>query len=675
MKAFSKNVIKGIIICVLITLITIQITDATPQISKYSPITFLKICFVKSNGSHECTWRFVDLNENNLTIALPQGVKLVKISLASISPFYIKDIIDEIGMSILHSKYYEGRVSSFLKYAYINLTGLNLKHIKVIIGKGFPLPLIFGMKISSSSKQNKFVLKGNSKTICKVNSLGAIVNIASFPEGRVSLQAPFYFLVKENSTYVTIPGIGNEIVNVKTYIVYGSNFTIINNDNKEAIVLLNFTEIRIVPMNYNVKSNCIEINLFDKSWYVIFSLPDFVNVTSINGGIILKRDFILHKLIPENYFIIKPLSNIIHLNLEIAPISFTLSNQFNSKIPNTLLKITLPNGISILQYGAVRLIQLPPPYYFLLDVIIDGVRVISYNVTNIPKYADIKIKLGVLRVYVLSYDGKPIPNATVSIYSFTTYSYQKTLTNNEGIATFENLILNHNYSLIIVYHNVEVYRSVIVLNKLNEIKYLTTRVGRVNLLVKDQRGRVLNGVNVTLFLKPNIIVHNKVKEGIVNLGLLPFAKYRVQVTYKGLTLYRGFINIDSPGTYNICINDYKITLLLKDLLGAPLTGIKVELIINGTIFEGISDDSGFVQFDFLPKGIYTLKIVMGSHEIIRKVNIDSDRYLEIKVPYVLMFGILVSEALFFLIITIMITAFCGIVFLKVKGRREVVVIK
>jgi len=642
-------------------------------------LSYIRVDIVREDNTRMVKW--VRIEEGLITISLPQDTKHLFLVLDQATPYALYSITDSSGIDLTQDVRYHGIGYITPKYAFINLTKAKLSEVIVKIVKSRSFPLIYEIEKHNSANLGEVAIPPKSSRKLSfdiMNCIGAMLNLVMLSDSQILLNCSSVNLIDFELKTLEIPGIGSKEVKLVKYIVFDTHVEIMNLGKIDAIALVNITPILITQVDYYVYGeNMLIVN--SSTRVIMLSLPYFAELHSIKNGITSRRDPLFSKPLPNGFYAIEVKRMPLEINVEFRGETLFVRDVEGKPVRRATLRLTYPNDkVKYVECGGQVTVNHGLVPYVLIDVFMEGFKISSFNLTSFPDKVDLCSAVSPLIVYVVDDKGRPLPNASVQLFSYLSYDLLSTVTDEDGKAMFDDIPLHYNYTLIVKFKDKEVSRLTFQLET-REIKVIPCNIGRVTFVICNQRNQRVSNINLQIFYEESKVINLTINEsGESREILLPFSKYRVKAFSHSLCVYEGELFVSRSGKYVLVIESYKLVIKVKDALGTPLKGAVIALVLTEREHEEIdiktTDHNGVVVFYNLPKNSYVIEVKLGWVKKSTNVELNGDTYLEFNLPV-----IRVTDTLYLpsdgviITVSVVIISLVIIVVVKIKKRNIVII--
>ena len=669
---------SALLITTLLITLAVCLGDTIVSSKEYIILSYIRIDIIHENG--KCITKWVKVEEGAVRISVPQGSRYLFLSLDQATPFAFLSITDPLGVDVTQDVKYYGVSYITPKYAFVNLSKARLSEVTLKVVKSKSFPLIYELKTHDSASLGEIAIppKGSKEfSINITNCVGVVLNLVMLSEGQIFLNCSSVNLVDFEFKTLEIPGIGIKNVKLFRYIIFDKYVRVVNLGNNDVIALVNMTPILITDVNYYAYRDLIVVNNSSLK-AIMLNLPDFAEVIDVESGVVERYDPIFNKPLPPKLYTVYVKRVPLEVKVKFKERLLIVSNVEDRPIQKATLKLIYPSGeVKYVECKGQVAIDYELVPYVLVDVFMSGFRVSSFNLTSFPNEIVLHSQVSPLTVYCVDDKGEPLPNAQVKLFSYLSYQFLTRTTNEEGKAVFHDVPLHYNYTLIVKFRDQEVSRLTFQLET-REVKVVPCNVGRINLVVCDQKNRRIGRVVLEIMSNQAKIAELTTDErGRTITLLLPFSKYEVRVLSHFLCLYEGELRVYKSGTYVIVVKSYKLVMKVKDVLGTPLSNATVSLMLANEgrkVDTKFTDYNGIVMFFNLPGESYSVKVKVGNVESDLSLKLKEDTYIEVR-----LFVIQVAKTVYLplegiiVIISIVTLLLIMVAIIKIKKRNIVII--
>ncbi len=595
-------------------------------------LAYMRVDIVLGNGT---ITRHVRLEEGALALNIPPGAECVFLTLDQVSPYVLLGLEAPGGADLTQRP--EGPMGYVTpKYAFVNLTEAGLTRLLVRVARGESEPFIAKLSLGRSACLGEVVLQpGESKVVAVEGeaAAGIVLRLALLVGELPRVSARAVNLVSLRRASLAIPSVGERDVVVAEYVIYSREARLVNVGDSSLVAVINATPILLGEAHYRVEGSSVIVSA---SGTLLVNFPDSVTVVGVEGGELMRRDPILGMPLPPRVVAAKAERPPLVLRVELAPVAVKAVDAEGRELSDVALMVVWPDNSSSLARSNPAVIDYRLMPYVIVNVFASGVLTSSVNLTSFPSVATIRLRIAQLRVKLVDREGRPLPRARVSLFSYATYRLVEAVSDASGMATFERVLLDCNYTIRVTLLGVEVARRTLRLSGKTTLT-VECRVGSVTIVVCDERGRRVRGAHVELYISGTGVIAEGTTDdaGAVRFLSVPLSEEcRLRASVGGLTVLDAPLPLAKPGKYSVVVSTFRLAVRVRDALGAPVRNATVRLLVNGSGVEvgaSSTDDSGTAAFLHVPRGTYLVVVEALGGTCRKVVAVSRDTYVELTV--------------------------------------------
>jgi len=606
------------------------------------PISYMRIYRVTDGGKLSEDW--IPIDSYKLEIPIPSGTRGLYLVLDQLAPYVFKDVLTEDGVKLAVERGMSQGSFFTPKYCYINASAIK-GSLLIELEKADPSsPFIELITLGGQRRQLKITIPPGGKYVLETVDLEGgqyavdLTFIAS-PGDVVVVNATPACLVYARPIEVPVPGLGKIRLVERRYVAYGGRVELVNTAAFKVNVVLEASFVYHRELEYSFTDN---IFTMDTGWtpggsvrrIVVMNLPEAFTILKVEGGKVSGLDPVLGSPLPPGIEAVEVMRPTLQVFVNVGKVTLEVSSSDGFKVYDGQIRITWPNGEQtyVPPGGSVT----PLALSLQAEVVFGGGAVAGYNVCSLPPVISLQAEFSTLRVHVFDLEGNPLPNASVLLYSYLTYSYKHVLTGTDGTAVFKGLPKGYNYMVIIYFRGAEVFRQHIRLDR-SRVVTAYCSVKRSTVVLERMKGGKVVNATVKVYSQALNITSKSDENGIAELGLLPLGRYRVEISRNNMVIYKGELTLGGDVRVKLPVSTLKIAV--KDLLGNGVGGVTLVLYIgNNTEFKVKTGDEGYAVLRDVPYGSYELTVSLGTASEQLEINIPEDSFVSVKLGLVVLPG-------------------------------------